>query len=81
MYVSLSFQEALTSSTIIDAVDRLTTDKDLVADGSRDYTLPTIPGKHSDLKSISCDTMADVLVGRYDEQTEKVTIVDCKPGR
>ncbi|XP_052791635.1 M-phase inducer phosphatase-like [Mya arenaria] len=62
---------------IIHAVERLET-CDLVADGSRDYTLPTIPGKHSDLKSISTDIMAKVLAGRYNDRLSKVTVVDCR---
>ena len=62
---------------IILAVERLET-CDLVADGSRNYTLPTISGKHSDLKSISADTMADVLAGRYSDRLHKVTVVDCR---
>ena len=43
--------------SIIRAVDKLSTKEELVADGSRDYSLPTIPGKHSDLKTISSDTV------------------------
>ena len=56
---------------IIMAVERLET-CDLMADGSRNYTLPTISGKHSDLKSISADTMSDVLAGRYSDRLHKV---------
>lgn len=44
--------------TIIRALDQFETNTGLVADGSRDYSLPTIPGKHSDLKTISCDTVS-----------------------
>ena len=73
---TLHFQDS--SEVIIDAVDKLTTDTDLVADGSRDYTLPTILGKHSDLKSISAETLADVLNGEYDDKLGHVTIVDCR---
>ena len=62
---------------IIRAVERLET-RDLVADGSRDYTLPTLPGKHSDLKSISADTLADVMAGAYSDEIHKMTIVDCR---
>ena len=46
------------SERIVTAVDRLTSDEDLVADGSRAYSLPTIPGKHKDLKAISPDTVS-----------------------
>ena len=42
---------------IITAVDRLSTNADLVADGSRGNTLPTISGKHKDLKAISPQTV------------------------
>jgi rhodanese-related sulfurtransferase len=68
---SLSFQN------VIKAVEQLET-RDLVADGSRDYTLPTIPGKHSDLASITPETMADVVMGKYNDRFGKVTVVDCR---
>ena len=39
---------------------------DLLPDGSgRRYRLPTIPGRHSDLKSISGSTLSDLLDGFY----------------
>ena len=74
------FQDSPQTSTrkVIQAVDKLTSQQQLIADGSRDYTLPTIPGKHSDLRSISADTMADVLRGKYDDNLGEVTIVDCR---
>ncbi|XP_045206243.2 M-phase inducer phosphatase-like [Mercenaria mercenaria] len=65
------------SNDIIEAVERLES-HELVADATRCYTLPTIPGKHSDLKSISPETVADIMEGRYSEQLGKVTIVDCR---
>ncbi|XP_060595614.1 M-phase inducer phosphatase-like [Ruditapes philippinarum] len=67
----------LNSNNIIEAVERLES-RELVADGSRCYTLPTIPGKHGDLKSISSETMADVLEGKYTEKLGNVTVVDCR---
>ncbi|KAH3863662.1 hypothetical protein DPMN_026651 [Dreissena polymorpha] len=51
---------------------------DKVADGSRDYALPTIPGHHRDLRSISPEVMADVVNGRYTHVFSDVTIVDCR---
>ena len=65
-------------SSIIQAVDKLSTESDLVADGSRVNVLPTIPGKHSDLSAISPETMSDVLDGVYDKCVDKVTIIDCR---
>ncbi|KAL4227027.1 M-phase inducer phosphatase 1 [Mactra antiquata] len=62
---------------IIQAVDRLSTEEDLVADGSRTYSIPTILGKHGDLKSISADTMAEVVSSNMVSQKE-IMIVDCR---
>ncbi|KAH3854965.1 hypothetical protein DPMN_097524 [Dreissena polymorpha] len=42
---------------IIEAVERLSTEPRLVADGSRDSTLPTVVGKHKDLTAISAATV------------------------
>ena len=65
-------------SSIPQAVDKLSTESDLIADGSRANVLPTIPGKHSDLSAISPETMSDVLDGVYDKCVDKVTIIDCR---
>ncbi|KAK3590052.1 hypothetical protein CHS0354_041079 [Potamilus streckersoni] len=64
--------------SIIDAVDRLSDEPDLIADGSRSYSLPTVIGKHNDLKSISCHTMATLVRGNYSNEIENVTIIDCR---
>ena len=45
-------------SVIINAVDKMTTGSDLVADASRENVLPTIRGKHSDLNAISPETVS-----------------------
>ena len=66
------------SESVKQAVDKLSTESDLVADGSRANVLPTIPGKHSDLSAISPETMSGVLDGSYDHQIDKVTIIDCR---
>ena len=42
------------------------------------YCLPTIPGKHTDLKSITADTMADLLNGKYSDVVEEAKIIDCR---
>ena len=66
------------SNDIIDAVDKLTTERDLVADRSRDNILTTSQGKHSDLQSISPETLADVMNDEYKEKLGHVVIVDCR---
>ena len=61
---AMTFQEEPSTSEhsemVVSAVDRLTSDEDLIADGSRVYSLPTISGKHKDLKTISPDTVSHI---------------------
>ena len=49
-------------SSIIRAVERLSTETALVADGSRDNILPTISGKHKDLNAISPQTVNTITI-------------------
>ncbi|XP_033738578.1 M-phase inducer phosphatase-like [Pecten maximus] len=69
---------ACLSADVKMAVDLMAETEDLVADGSRQYCLPTIKGKHQDLKSISPQTMCDVLRGGYDDVIASCRIVDCR---
>jgi len=47
-------------------VDKLAED-DLIGNGSQAFSLPTIPGKHSDLKSIASTTVRNLyIVHGYD---------------
>ncbi|CAL4105551.1 unnamed protein product, partial [Meganyctiphanes norvegica] len=51
----------------------------LTGDLSRPIALPTIPfGKHPDLPSISHDTLADLIEGRYKDAINSYTIIDCR---
>ncbi|KAK3609207.1 hypothetical protein CHS0354_035147 [Potamilus streckersoni] len=63
---------------IIDAVNCMTFESDLIADGSRTYCLPTVPSKQKDLKCITTDTMAAVLRGDYSGILRNCTIIDCR---
>ncbi|CAG2231480.1 unnamed protein product [Mytilus edulis] len=48
-------------SDIKAVVTKLEENDDFIADGSRLHTLPTVTGKHADLKSITPQTLADVV--------------------
>lgn len=51
----------------------------LTGDLSRPIALPTIPfGKHTDLPSISHDTLADLIEGRYKDTINSYKIIDCR---
>jgi len=45
--------------------------------GSR-YTLPTVPGRHTDLKSITPETLARLLEGNFGSKIPKYYIVDAR---
>ncbi|KAL3863769.1 hypothetical protein ACJMK2_005504 [Sinanodonta woodiana] len=63
---------------ILDTVNRITLESDLIADGSKMYSLPTMTSKHKDLRSITADTMAAVLRGDYIGIRKNCTIIDCR---
>ncbi|CAC5366996.1 STG [Mytilus coruscus] len=59
-------------------VTKLEENDDFIADGCRLYTLPTVTGKNSDLKSITSQTLADVVNGDYDDVISDFKIIDCR---
>ncbi|XP_033755943.1 M-phase inducer phosphatase 1-like isoform X1 [Pecten maximus] len=67
-----------TEAVIKSALNRIANEPDLIGDCSKPYCLPTIPGKHQDLKGISAETMVDVLNKEYDEELEKYIVIDCR---
>ncbi|KAK3087563.1 hypothetical protein FSP39_007556 [Pinctada imbricata] len=63
---------------VISAVHRLTETDDVTGDGSRTCCLPTIIGKHNDLKNISNDTVVDLINGKYNDVIESYQLIDCR---
>lgn len=54
-------------------------DGDLIGDFSKPIVLPTVEGaKHPDLKTISVDTLADVVSGKYGSKVASYRIIDCR---
>ncbi|CAH1262867.1 CDC25B [Branchiostoma lanceolatum] len=50
----------------------------LIGDFSKPYCLPLVKGKHQDLKSITPDTLVDLLRGVYSRQVQHFEIIDCR---
>ncbi|KAG8227741.1 hypothetical protein J437_LFUL008385 [Ladona fulva] len=71
---SISDSEAVIKS----ALQRSSTDPDLIGDFTRPYSLPLIPGRHQDLKTITPDTLAALLRGKYDDCVDSFDIIDCR---
>lgn len=67
-----------TEAVIKSALNRSANEPDLIGDCSKPYCLPTIPGKHQDLKGISPETMTRVLNNEFDHELEKFVVIDCR---
>ncbi|XP_030562950.1 M-phase inducer phosphatase [Drosophila novamexicana] len=50
----------------------------LIGDFSKAYALPLMEGRHRDLKSISSETVAQLLNGDFEEQVASYRIIDCR---
>ncbi|XP_049990770.1 M-phase inducer phosphatase 3 isoform X1 [Alexandromys fortis] len=50
----------------------------LIGDFSKVCVLPTVSGKHQDLKYVTPDTVADLLSGKFQDLVEKFYIIDCR---
>ncbi|XP_032693655.1 M-phase inducer phosphatase 3 isoform X2 [Lontra canadensis] len=50
----------------------------LIGDFSKVYALPTVSGRHQDLKYVSPETVAALLSGKFQSLIEKFYIIDCR---
>ncbi|XP_041121205.1 M-phase inducer phosphatase 1-B-like [Polyodon spathula] len=60
------------------ALDEDVGHKELIGDFTKVYALPTVTGRHQDLKYITAETMAAVLCGEFSSLIEKYFILDCR---
>ncbi|XP_071089159.1 M-phase inducer phosphatase-like [Haliotis cracherodii] len=60
------------------AVDKMEQGTDLIGDGSQNHCLPTIQGRHKDLKSVAPHTVSKLLAGQYDDVISSYRIIDCR---
>ncbi|XP_076102452.1 M-phase inducer phosphatase 1-like isoform X1 [Mytilus galloprovincialis] len=67
-----------TDAMIKMALNKIYDEPDLIADCSKPYSLPVIPGKKQDLKSISSETVRQLLDNEYSHVVEKFIIIDCR---
>lgn len=69
---------SMNDAVIMNALSRSSSESNLIGDFSRPYCLPLVEGRHSDLKSISADTMRKLLSGEFDESVAAYKTVDCR---
>ncbi|KAL1501212.1 hypothetical protein ABEB36_006584 [Hypothenemus hampei] len=79
-----SFEKSLSNSAIKarhivikEAVEK-SEEQQLIGDFSKSYALPLSNGFHPDLKSISADTLKDVLEGKYKNIVDSFKIIDSR---
>ncbi|XP_031166014.1 M-phase inducer phosphatase 2 [Sander lucioperca] len=51
---------------------------ELIGDFTKPFVLPTVEGKHQDLKYITADTMVASLAGKFNHLVEQVIVMDCR---
>uniref|UniRef100_A0A4W6DR57 M-phase inducer phosphatase n=1 Tax=Lates calcarifer TaxID=8187 RepID=A0A4W6DR57_LATCA len=51
---------------------------ELIGDFTKPFVLPTVDGKHQDLKYITSDIMVAALTGQFNHLVERVIVIDCR---
>ncbi|CAG5120266.1 unnamed protein product, partial [Candidula unifasciata] len=66
------------TEAIKSAVSRMLSEPDLIGDCSKAYCLPTVSGKHQDLKSITPETLSRLMANEFSDIIEEYHIIDCR---
>ncbi|CAH4033060.1 M-phase inducer phosphatase-like isoform X2 [Pieris brassicae] len=66
------------NASIMSALARSCVEPDLIGDFSSPFALPLTAGDHSDLKSISGDTLAGLIRGEYSDSIHDFQVIDCR---
>ncbi|XP_072221543.1 M-phase inducer phosphatase 2 [Leuresthes tenuis] len=61
--------------TLLDKVDG---SNELIGDFTKPFVLPTVKGKHQDLKYITSEMMMAALTNQFDHIVEQVIVIDCR---
>lgn len=65
-------------ATIMSAIQRSHHNPHLIGDFTKPYALPLSPGKHQDLKTISPQTLANLINNNFKDTIESYIVVDCR---
>jgi M-phase inducer phosphatase len=69
---------SMNDASIMTALTRSTSESNLIGDFTQPHALPLIEGRHTDLKSISAETMRKLLQGEFEERVASYKIIDCR---
>ncbi|KAH9513256.1 hypothetical protein Btru_034491 [Bulinus truncatus] len=67
-----------TEAMIKSAVSKMYMEEDLIGDCSKSFCLPTVKGKHQDLKSITPETLMRLMSDEFSHEVEEYHIIDCR---
>ncbi|KAJ8981465.1 hypothetical protein NQ317_006991 [Molorchus minor] len=67
-----------TEESIMCAVQKSSTEPDLIGDFSKNFSLPLTASRHQDLKAISPATLAQVMRGEYYDMIASFKVIDCR---
>lgn len=69
---------SMNDAVIMNALSRSSSDSNLIGDFSQNFCLPLIEGRHSDLKSITAETMRRLMLGEFDDTVASYKVIDCR---
>lgn len=69
---------SMNDADIMSALSRPDHATDLIGDHSRPFVLPLVKGRHHDLKSITCETMAGLMRGEFNDKVASYKVIDCR---
>lgn len=69
---------SMNDAVIMNALSRSSSESNLIGDFTGPHCLPLVEGKHTDLKSISADTMRKLLNGEFSEKVSSYKVIDCR---
>lgn len=67
-----------TEESIMCALQRSSTEPDLIGDFSKNFSLPLTRSRHQDLKAITSITLAQLMRGEYIETIASFKVIDCR---
>ncbi|XP_062253861.1 M-phase inducer phosphatase 2 [Platichthys flesus] len=75
-----SFQrsKSFCQTDIEKVLDSEDSSNDLIGDFTKPFVLPTVEGKHQDLKYITPEMMVTALTGQFNHLVERVIVIDCR---
>uniref|UniRef100_A0A3B3XD76 M-phase inducer phosphatase n=1 Tax=Poecilia mexicana TaxID=48701 RepID=A0A3B3XD76_9TELE len=59
-------------------LDKSDGSNELIGDFTKPFVLPTVDGKHQDLKYITSEMMVAALTGQFDHLVDQVIVIDCR---